>query len=121
MWRGVGLKQEDQVRPPKPLSLTHFLRRPGLLDAQILDMKKEFQEEEDNEATAAEEDQLEGMSAVIKTTHRQTIYLPIIGLVGADELRPGDLVGTNRDSYLVLEKLPPECVPPALRSGLSRS
>lgn len=45
---------------------------------------------------------------VLKTTTRQTVFLPIIGLVPHEELSPGDLVGTNKDSYLVLEKLPAE-------------
>mmetsp|Transcript_10093 Transcript_10093/g.9977 ORF Transcript_10093/g.9977 Transcript_10093/m.9977 type:complete len:118 (-) Transcript_10093:6-359(-) len=43
---------------------------------------------------------------VVKTTTRQTIYLPIIGLVPVEELKPNDLVGLNKDSYLVLDKLP---------------
>ena len=34
--------------------------------------------------------------------------MPVIGLVPANELRPDDLVGVNKDTYLVLEKLPPE-------------
>ncbi|TFL01749.1 26S proteasome subunit P45 [Pterulicium gracile] len=46
--------------------------------------------------------------AVIKTSTRQTVFLPIIGLVPAEELQPGDLVGVNKDSYLVLDKLPTE-------------
>ena len=29
-------------------------------------------------------------------------------MVPTDELTPGDLVGTNKDSYLILEKLPAE-------------
>lgn len=46
--------------------------------------------------------------AVIKTSTRQTIFLPIIGLVDSESLRPGDLIGVNKDSYLVLDKLPAE-------------
>jgi len=34
--------------------------------------------------------------------------LPVIGLVDAEDLKPGDLVGVNKDSYLVLDKLPAE-------------
>lgn len=34
--------------------------------------------------------------------------MPIIGLVESNELKPGELVGVNKDSYLVLEKLPNE-------------
>lgn len=45
---------------------------------------------------------------VIKTSSRQTIFLPIPGLVNADELQPNDLVGVNKDSYLILDKLPAE-------------
>lgn len=46
--------------------------------------------------------------AVIKTSDRKTIFLPVIGLVPGSELTPGDLIGVNKDSYLVLEKLPAE-------------
>ena len=48
------------------------------------------------------------MAAVVKTSTRQTFFLPVIGLVPTAELTPGDLIGVNKDSYLVLEKLPPE-------------
>jgi 26S proteasome regulatory subunit T5 len=37
---------------------------------------------------------------------RQTVFLPMIGLVPADKLKPGDLIGVNKDSYLVLDTLP---------------
>mmetsp|Transcript_2538 Transcript_2538/g.3859 ORF Transcript_2538/g.3859 Transcript_2538/m.3859 type:complete len:465 (+) Transcript_2538:205-1599(+) len=47
-------------------------------------------------------------SAVIRTSTRQTIFLPVPGLVDVNELAPSDLVGTNKDSYLILEKLPAE-------------
>jgi 26S proteasome regulatory subunit T5 len=45
---------------------------------------------------------------VIKTSTRQTYFLPVIGLVEVDKLKPGDLVGVNKDSYLILETLPSE-------------
>jgi len=45
---------------------------------------------------------------VVKTSTRQTIFLPIPGLVPVDTLKPGDLIGVNKDSYLCLETLPPE-------------
>lgn len=32
----------------------------------------------------------------------------MIGLVDPEKLKPGDLVGVNKDSYLVLETLPAE-------------
>lgn len=52
-----------------------------------------------------------GQSAVIKTSTRQTVFLPVVGLVPASELKPSDLVGVNKDSYLILDKLPAEYVP----------
>ena len=46
--------------------------------------------------------------AVVKTSTRQTVFLPMPGLIRAHELTPGELVGTNKDSYIILEKLPTE-------------
>ena len=54
------------------------------------------------------DEERKGKSAVIKTSTRQTIYLPVIGLVDSEDLKPGELVGVNKDSFLVLEKLPSE-------------
>jgi 26S proteasome regulatory subunit T5 len=45
---------------------------------------------------------------VVKTSTRQTVFLPIPGLVRAHEVKPGELVGVNKDSYIILEKLPTE-------------
>ena len=45
---------------------------------------------------------------VVKTSTRSTIFLPIPGLIRAEEVRPGELVGTNKDSYILLEKLSAE-------------
>eukprot|EP00297_Palpitomonas_bilix_P005974 CAMPEP_0113885124 /NCGR_PEP_ID=MMETSP0780_2-20120614/10715_1 /TAXON_ID=652834 /ORGANISM="Palpitomonas bilix" /LENGTH=427 /DNA_ID=CAMNT_0000872973 /DNA_START=93 /DNA_END=1376 /DNA_ORIENTATION=- /assembly_acc=CAM_ASM_000599 len=73
---------------------------------EVLDLPPDDEEEDggniDEHASRA------GKSAVVKTTSRQTIYLPVVGLVEPDELKPGDLVGVNKDSYLILEKLPAE-------------
>lgn len=32
----------------------------------------------------------------------------MIGLVDSDKLKPGDLIGVNKDSYLILDTLPAE-------------
>lgn len=75
--------------------------------AEILD-PKELEEEEDAGAAQEADSAKDGKSLVVKTTTRQTIFLPVIGLVDASDLKPQDLVGVNKDSYLVLDKLPPE-------------
>lgn len=46
--------------------------------------------------------------AVVKTSTRTTAFLPMVGLVSAEELKPGELVGVNKDSFLILDKLPAE-------------
>merc|ERR1719353_1386281 len=74
---------------------------------EILDVQPEDEEEEDGAATDVDS-QKEGKCAVLKTSTRQTIFLPVIGLVDHKDLEPGDLVGVNKDSYLVLDTLPAE-------------
>ncbi|KZT18433.1 26S proteasome subunit P45 [Neolentinus lepideus HHB14362 ss-1] len=72
---------------------------------EILDVDPEGQEE----GSARDLDSMrKGKCAVIKTSTRQTVFLPLIGLVPAEKLRPGDLVGVNKDSYLILDTLPAE-------------
>lgn len=72
---------------------------------ELLDMEKE----EDVDGSAMDVDsQRTGKSCVVKTSTRQTVFLPVLGLVPPEELKPGELVGVNKDSYLILEKLPVE-------------
>eukprot|EP00548_Thalassiothrix_antarctica_P003835 CAMPEP_0194132404 /NCGR_PEP_ID=MMETSP0152-20130528/2884_1 /TAXON_ID=1049557 /ORGANISM="Thalassiothrix antarctica, Strain L6-D1" /LENGTH=454 /DNA_ID=CAMNT_0038827455 /DNA_START=30 /DNA_END=1394 /DNA_ORIENTATION=+ len=73
------------------------------------DAEDGLEEEEKESGEAADADaNRKTRSAVVRTSTRQTIFLPIPGLVNPDELKPSDLVGTNKDSYLILEKLPEE-------------
>ncbi|WAR00608.1 PRS6A-like protein [Mya arenaria] len=74
---------------------------------ELLDMDPQDQGEEDG-ANVDLDAQRKGKCAVIKTSTRQTYFLPVIGLVDAEKLSPGDLVGVNKDSYLILETLPAE-------------
>ncbi|KAF7259916.1 hypothetical protein EG68_02493 [Paragonimus skrjabini miyazakii] len=74
---------------------------------ELLDVTPQDYEKEDG-ANVDLDSQRKGKCAVIKTSTRQTYFLPVIGLVPPEELKPGDLVGVNKDSYLILEKLPPE-------------
>lgn len=73
---------------------------------ELLDVDPEETEEEG--AVVDLDSQRKGKCAVIKTSTRQTYFLPVIGLVDAEKLKPGDLVGVNKDSYLILETLPAE-------------
>ncbi|KAM0852854.1 hypothetical protein ACQ4PT_051481 [Festuca glaucescens] len=64
---------------------------------EILEMNPEDEAEEDG-ANIDLDSQRKG----------NTIFLPVIGLVDPDNLKPGDLVGVNKDSYLILDTLPSE-------------
>ena len=72
---------------------------------EILDLQPE-DEDEEADAQADLDAQRSGKAVVLKTTTRQTIFLPIAGLVDAKDLKPSDLVGVNKDSYLILDTLP---------------
>jgi len=74
---------------------------------ELLDVDPEENAEEEG-GNVDLDAQRKGKCAVIKTSTRQTYFLPMIGLVEPEQLTPGDLVGVNKDSYLVLEKLPTE-------------
>merc|ERR1719335_532532 len=82
--------------------LPHLVANVG----EILELEQD--EDDEDGATQDIDMQRQGKSLVVKTTTRQTIFLPVIGLVDAEDLKPNDLVGVNKDSYLVLDKLPAE-------------
>eukprot|EP00963_Diacronema_lutheri_P001659 scaffold109_cov368-Pavlova_lutheri.AAC.18 len=65
-------------------------------------------DEEEDGANVDLDSQRKGKCVVLKTSTRQTIFLPVIGLVEPEQLKPGDLVGVNKDSYLILDTLPAE-------------
>merc|ERR1712137_782248 len=72
---------------------------------EILDNPDEDMEQD---GSNMEQDKNHAKAAVIKTSTRQTIYLPVPGLVDVDKLKPGELVGVHKDSYLILDLLPAE-------------
>ncbi|KAG6854118.1 26S proteasome regulatory subunit 6A-B [Blastosporella zonata] len=72
---------------------------------EILEVDPEVEEDGANQDL---DSMRKGKCAVIKTSTRQTVFLPLIGLVPPEKLQPGDLVGVNKDSYLVLDTLPAE-------------
>ncbi|KAI9598394.1 P-loop containing nucleoside triphosphate hydrolase protein [Syncephalis fuscata] len=74
---------------------------------EILDVDPADEAEEDG-ANVDLDAARKGKCAVVRTSTRQTVFLPMIGLVDPAELKPGDLIGVHKDSYLVLEALPAE-------------
>ena len=79
---------------------------------EIMDMD-EVEGKDDNESNTQGgnvnlDNAAQGKAAVVKTSSRQTVFLPMVGLVEPDKLKPNDLVGVNKDSYLILDTLPSE-------------
>lgn len=82
---------------------------------ELLEVDPEGQEEGANVDLDSER---KGKCAVVKTSTRtvrvflfncsKTVFLPLIGLVESSILKPGDLVGVNKDSFLILDTLPSE-------------
>lgn len=50
----------------------------------------------------------QGKGAIVKTSTRSTIFLPIPGLININDVKPMDMVSVNKDTYLIYQKLPAE-------------
>lgn len=70
---------------------------------ELLDVSDDESPEGDSQSTSKKV-----KCAVVKTSTRTTAFLPAVGLVEPEELQPGDLVGVNKDSFLILDCLPAE-------------
>eukprot|EP00045_Choanoeca_perplexa_P003507 m.31541 g.31541 ORF g.31541 m.31541 type:complete len:426 (+) comp12083_c0_seq1:82-1359(+) len=78
------------------------------LVSTIVELLDNDEDPEQDGAAGDADSQRKGKCVVIKTSTRQTIYLPTVGLVEEEQIKPGDLVGVNKDSYLILDTLPAE-------------
>lgn len=52
-------------------------------------------------------EKIDEQSGVVLISTRQTAYLGMLGLVPADELKPGDSVALHKETNIIFEKLPP--------------
>jgi 26S proteasome regulatory subunit T5 len=75
---------------------------------EILDLDKQEDAEQEDGGNMDLDSLRKDKCVVIKTSTRQTVFLPVVGLVDPKELKPGDLVGVNKDSFLILDTLPVE-------------
>eukprot|EP01031_Cornospumella_fuschlensis_P038954 gene38954-47386_t len=78
------------------------------LVANVIEIVEPYNDPNEEDGSIPLETAVEGKGVVVKTSTRQTVFLPVPGLVRANEVKPGELVGVNKDSYIVLEKLPTE-------------
>ncbi|KAH9386549.1 26S proteasome regulatory subunit T5 [Nematocida major] len=68
---------------------------------EILDLDASVSEGSNIEETTSQK----GLCAVVKTSNRVTTFLPFVGLVPAEDLKPGDLVALHKETNIVFEKL----------------
>ena len=95
--------KENKDKLALSTQLPHMVANVG----EILDVE----DDDDDKETSGFKQELANKTKkalVIKTTGRHTIYLPVIGMVEPEELKPGELIAVNKESFIVYEKLPPE-------------
>ena len=95
--------KENKEKLNLSTQLPHMVANVG----EILDVEED---EEDREGAGFKQDNVSKTkkAMVVKTTGRHTIYLPVIGMVEPEEVKPGDLIAVNKESFIVYEKLPAE-------------
>ena len=102
----VGNNQERLKENQEKIKMNKQL---PYLVGNVIEVLDAPEEDEEDGANQLDEGQPQsGKCVVLKTSTRQTIFLPVVGLVEPLELKPGDLVGVNKDSYLILDTLPAE-------------
>lgn len=94
--------KENKEKLNMSTQLPHMVANVG----EILDAENE----DDDEKDGFKQDNVHKnkKALVVKTTGRHTIYLPVIGMVEPEELKPGELIAVNKESFIVYEKLPAE-------------
>ena len=76
--------------------------------SEIFDIENVQQDDEGSGLKHQENQKKSSKGVILKTSTRSTIFLPVIGFVEPEELKPLELVGVNKDTYLIYEKLPAE-------------
>jgi 26S proteasome regulatory subunit T5 len=99
--------EENQKKLKMSTQLPHMVANVG----EILDIEDD--EETDTRDGSGfnvkkDKEQKNKKALVIKTTGRQTIYLPVPGMVEPEDLKPGELIACNKESFIVYDKLPAE-------------
>lgn len=94
--------KENKEKLTMSTQLPHMVANVG----EILDAEDD--EDDEKDGFKQENSSKTKKALVVKTTGRHTIYLPVIGMVEAEDLKPGELIAVNKESFVVYEKLPAE-------------
>lgn len=99
-----GRIKENEEKLKMSTQLPHMVSNVG----EILDVSSDEEDNKEGSGMNVEKINKTKKALVIKTSARHTIYLPVIGMVEPEELKPGELIAVNKESFIVYEKLPPE-------------
>ena len=97
--------RENQEKLKMSTQLPHMVANVG----ELLDVEEELEEGQEGSGFAIKKTETQAATKkaiVIKTTARHTIYLPVLGMVEPEDLKPGDLIAVNKESFIIYEKLP---------------
>ena len=78
---------------------------------ELLDIEEEPEEGQEGSGFAVKKTQqqiVKKKAVILKTTARQTIYLPVLGMVEPEDVKIGDMVAVQKESHIICEKLPPD-------------
>nr|XP_027200401.1 DNA topoisomerase 2-like [Dermatophagoides pteronyssinus] len=98
--------EDNEQKISKNTQLPHLI-------SNVAEIIENEQPTEDESALKNSDDLHSAKSVIIRTSQRHQVFLRHVGLVAVDELRPNDRVAVNRDSFLILSKLPTEFDPRA--------
>jgi 26S proteasome regulatory subunit T5 len=99
--------KENQEKLKRSCELPHMVANV----AELLDVEDEEEEGKEGSGFAIKKTEMQKKTKkalVIKTTGRGTYYLPVLGMVEPEDLKPNELVAVNKESFVVYEKLPAE-------------
>lgn len=85
--------------------LPHLVANVG----ELLDIEEELEEGMEGSGFAIEKTETQKKTkkaCIVKTTKRDTVYLPVLGMIEPEDVKPGDLIAVNKESYIIYEKLP---------------
>lgn len=95
----LRMKSDEIEENVKKVKL--YKQKPYLV-GNVLEVIPPEQKDEDDSL----EDDEDAVSAVVTTSTRVSTYLPLMGLIGHEDLRPGDGVALHKETHIIFDKLP---------------
>lgn len=95
----LRMKNDEIEENEKKIKL--YKTKPYLVGSVLEIIRPEQKDDDDS----LEEDE-SATSAVVTTSTRVTTYLPLMGLIGSENLRPGDGVALHKETHIIFDKLP---------------